>query len=393
MLIELHIVQNHSPANLNRDDLGAPKTCVFGGVTRARISSQCLKRSIRRSEIFRTAFEGGGAVRTRDLITEIARRASKSTPPPDAMLKKVKGVFESGGITVNTKGKKDEDGESTEQTDILFFVSESALDEMAKVFADGSKSLESDIAEILARSASVPDIALSGRMTEFKADKHFKGLDFTVEAALSAAHAISTHETVTEVDYFTAVDDIEGDKGAAHVNEAMFGSACFYKHFSIDWDQLVKNLGGDVDLALKTVRHFILASALANPSGKQHTFAAFNPPDGILVEVKTKRRVPMSHANAFVRPVTQGPDRDLVEESISRLGQHAHDMAVGYGVEAERFWFSPAHRHRLEYVDRSEPSQSRLAKPLLTNDRSLGSLDELVDRTVGTIAAAAGATP
>ncbi len=77
MLIELHIVQNHSPANLNRDDLGAPKTCVFGGVARARISSQCLKRSIRRSEIFRTAFEGGGAVRTRDLITEIARRASK----------------------------------------------------------------------------------------------------------------------------------------------------------------------------------------------------------------------------------------------------------------------------------------------------------------------------
>lgn len=391
MLIELHIVQNHSPANLNRDDLGAPKTCVFGGVTRARISSQCLKRSIRRSDVFRDALEGGGAVRTRDLVTEIARRASGSKSPPAAMLEKVKKVFESGGLKVKTKGTRDEDGESTEQTDILFFVSEAAIVEMARVFAGGSKSPGPDVAEILARSASVPDIALSGRMTEFDAKAHFKDLDLTVEAALSAAHAISTHEMITEVDYFTAVDDVERDKGAALVSEAMFGSACFYKHFSIDWDQLVRNLGGEVDRAAKTVRHFMLAAALSTPSGKQHAFAAFNPPAGILVEVKTSRRVPMSHANAFVRPVTRGPDRDLVEESIARLGQHAHDMAVGYGVEAERFWFSPAHRHPLEYVDRSQPSNARLAKPLLTGDRLLGSLDELVDRTMRVVASAAGA--
>jgi CRISPR system Cascade subunit CasC len=75
MLIEIHLIQNHSPSNLNRDDLGAPKTCIFGGVTRARISSQCLKRSIRRSADFAAALERDGGVRTRRLAHVLARIA------------------------------------------------------------------------------------------------------------------------------------------------------------------------------------------------------------------------------------------------------------------------------------------------------------------------------
>ena len=69
MLIEIHAIQNHSPANLNRDDLGAPKTCYFGGVMRSRISSQCLKRSIRTSEQFKLLC---GGVRTRRFRVEVA---------------------------------------------------------------------------------------------------------------------------------------------------------------------------------------------------------------------------------------------------------------------------------------------------------------------------------
>ena len=51
MFLDLHILQSFAPANLNRDDTGAPKECVFGGTRRARISSQSLKRAIR--EAFR----------------------------------------------------------------------------------------------------------------------------------------------------------------------------------------------------------------------------------------------------------------------------------------------------------------------------------------------------
>src|SRR5690606_2470801 len=130
-------------------------------------------------------------------------------------------------------------------------------------------------AQYIAEKPSAPDIALNGRMTEVKKGNAFSKLNFTVDAALSAAHAISTHAVVNEVDYFTAADDVPGqDAGAGHVNEAMFNSACFYKHFTIDWEQLLRNLGGDIDLARKTVRCFLEAAAKANPSGKQHSFAA-----------------------------------------------------------------------------------------------------------------------
>ncbi len=108
------MIQNHSPANLNRDDLGAPKTCIFGGVTRARISSQCLKRSIRRSPEFAVALEKDGGVRTRRLIELIAREAAREGKEPDEKDRKaIRKVFEDGGVPL----KKDDD-----TFEILFFL-------------------------------------------------------------------------------------------------------------------------------------------------------------------------------------------------------------------------------------------------------------------------------
>jgi len=42
-IVEIHVLQNFAPSNLNRDDTGAPKDALFGGTRRARISSQCAK--------------------------------------------------------------------------------------------------------------------------------------------------------------------------------------------------------------------------------------------------------------------------------------------------------------------------------------------------------------
>jgi CRISPR system Cascade subunit CasC len=347
MLIEIHMIQNHSPANLNRDDLGAPKSCIFGGVARARISSQCLKRSIRRSPEFSAALEKDGGVRTRRLIELIAKAAaSEGNQPKEQHFTAIRKVFTEGGV-----GLKDEN-----TFDILFFLPQSAINEMGAAVRHGNGDLGMKFAKIIGEFVKTPDIALCGRMTEFNARGPFQGLKgrFTVEAALSAAHAISTHAVVNEVDYFTAADDVPGhDAGAAHVNEAMFNSACFYKHFVIDFEQLRNNLANDADLACKTVRSFLKAVAQANPSGKQHAFAAFNPPDGILVEVKTKSATPVSYANAFADPVPEKSERGLIGESIARLGQYAHDLVAGYGIEAERFWFSPNLRHRLTWIDKS----------------------------------------
>lgn len=347
MLIEIHMIQNHSPSNLNRDDLGAPKTCIFGGVTRARISSQCLKRSIRRSPEFAAALERDGGVRTRRLITEIAQAAAgDGNPPQDAHLTAIRTVFQDGGVGL--------DRSDVNRSDILFFLPRSAINDMGAAVRDGSGDLGTRFAEIIGRLVKTPDIALCGRMTEFDAKGPFLPLkgQFTVEAALSAAHALSTHAVINEVDYFTAADDVPGqDAGAGHVNEAMFNSACFYKHFAIDWEQLLRNLNGDVGVATTTVRCFLEGAAKANPSGKQHAYAAFNCPDGILVEVKTQSSTPLSYANAFADPVPDKSQRGLIGESIARLGQYVHDIAEGYGIEAQRFWFSPSKRYALTYVE------------------------------------------
>lgn len=380
MLIEIHMIQNHSPANLNRDDLGAPKTCIFGGVTRARISSQCLKRSIRRSPEFAVALERDGGVRTRRLIELIAKEATgKDNTPNEQLCMTIRKVFEDGGVPLKRQ-------ENT--FDILFFLPHSAIKEMGAAVGQGNGDLGKKFAEIIGKFVKTPDIALCGRMTEFDAKGQFQSLKgrFAVEAALSAAHAISTHAVVNEVDYFTAADDVSGqDAGAAHVNEAMFNSACFYKHFVIDFEQLKKNLGDDADLARRTVRCFIEAAAKANPSGKQHAFAAFNPPDGVLVEVKTKSATPVSYTNAFADPVSEKSERGLIGESIARLGQYAHDLATGYGIEAERFWFSPNLRHRLTWIDKSMKEHNQ--EQSVVGSDEFGEFDKFVHKVMDKIGA------
>ncbi|MBK8958601.1 MAG: type I-E CRISPR-associated protein Cas7/Cse4/CasC [Proteobacteria bacterium] len=46
-LVEIHVPgQNYAPSNLNRDDTGAPKDALFGGIRRGRVSSQCSKRAV-----------------------------------------------------------------------------------------------------------------------------------------------------------------------------------------------------------------------------------------------------------------------------------------------------------------------------------------------------------
>jgi CRISPR system Cascade subunit CasC len=289
-------------------------------------------------------------------------------------------------------GDGDEEKADEATSKMLVFLSTSTICQMAKDLGGISdvKNLAKKYIDYIAEKPCVPDVALCGRMTEVAKGGLFAKCDFTVEAALSAAHAIATHAVVNEVDYFTAADDVPGqDAGAGHVNEAMFNSACFYKHFSIHWEQLLKNLGDDANLARKTVKCFLEGAAKANPSGKQHAFAAFNCPDGILVEVKTDSATPVSYANAFADPAPEKAQRGLIGESIARLGQYVHDIADGYGVEAQRFWFSPSSRYALTYVEGKEE------RPVIAGDGNTGNFARFVTHVMDAVAerqpAAAGA--
>ena len=272
MLIEIHAIQNHSPSNLNRDDLGSPKTCCFGGVLRSRISSQCIKRSIRMSYEFHKLL---GGVRTRRLAKLIAEK----TNSPD-MEKRMEAILQKCGFLPksNKKKKSDDDNNDAESGDskMLVYTTREAIDEMAKLLQNNSSAdvddLTDQFSELIAKRTAVPDMALSGRMLEPSADI-WKHKNTTVEAALQVAHAISTHEARPEIDYYVAADDIPGDDaGAGFVGETMFASACFYKYFSIHWETLVANLKGNKEMAAHAVGAFIRGAALTNPTGKQNSF-------------------------------------------------------------------------------------------------------------------------
>jgi len=362
MLIEIHAIQNHSPANLNRDDLGAPKTCFFGGVLRSRISSQCIKRSIRMSDQFKALL---GGVRTRQLAKLIAEKVTGKAD----VKKRAAKILEKCGIK-----PKDEN-----RSDMLVYTTKKAIAEMAALSQEGDGKTDEQLAQefgnLISQCVAVPDMALSGRMLETGVLQ-----DTTVEGALQVAHAISTHEARPQVDYYVAADDIPGDDaGAGYVDEAMFGSACFYKYFSIRWETLVKNLKAygenHESLAAHTVGAFIRGAAMVNPTGKQNSFAAHNPPDGMLIEIKDKNN-PVSYANAFANPAAQG-ERDLISQSIAQLAQYVHDLDTGYGKPQDRFWFSPNLRYPFNVVE--DGNEIALA------GNNLKSLDELIPAVISAI--------
>ncbi|MCL6582841.1 MAG: type I-E CRISPR-associated protein Cas7/Cse4/CasC [bacterium] len=375
MLIEIHAIQNHSPANLNRDDLGAPKTCYFGGVLRSRISSQCLKRSIRLSKEFENLL---GGVRTRRLAEEIDKRITAANPNKK-MKDRIENILDKCGIKPKTssskKAKKNVDGEVNDDNDddsgtdsdpaksskMLVYTTQEAIDKMAELLLKNekkdNKTLAEEFARLIAELTVAPDMALYGRMLEpSKNAKIWEKLDrenlnTQVEAALQVAHAISTHEARLEIDYYVAADDIPGeDAGAGYLDEAMFTSACFYKYFSINWETLLANLKGNKKLAAHTVGAFIKAAALVNPTGKQNSFAAHNPPSCLVIELK-KKNTPVNYANAFAKPVNQDDDRDLIWQSIAQLITYINDIDQGYGRPDWRLWFSPNGRYSPKNID------------------------------------------
>ncbi|HOM73296.1 MAG TPA: type I-E CRISPR-associated protein Cas7/Cse4/CasC, partial [Armatimonadota bacterium] len=327
MLIEIHILQNHTPSNLNRDDTGSPKECIFGGVKRARISSQCLKRSIRRSEVFTSRLEGKLANRTRrlpELVREKLLEAGLDPEMADIAARKASGFGTSEG-----KEQPKDKNDGTYQTAQTMFLTPADIDAITEVMLDAAKKagsaakfdkvsakdLQSDATLKGYRPISV-DVALFGRMITSGAFRN-------VEACAQVAHAISTHRVDHEFDYFTAVDDLQGlskddeDTGADMIGDVEFNSACYYKYFSIDVDGLIANLTGQSayrqgiteeevkaarEVTAETIEALLKASVLTTPTGKQNTFAAHQLPAAVLVEVRPYA-TPVSYANAFVKPV------------------------------------------------------------------------------------------
>jgi CRISPR system Cascade subunit CasC len=342
MLIELHILQNFAPSNLNRDDTGAPKDCEFGGFRRARISSQCLKRSIR--QYFLTGTSGAAvAERTRWLVDEVAQRLASDGRPEEECRRIAEAATYGVGFGVDTDRRTqypvllpdDKIAHLKEVCALNADVLAKGYGEIAKKESIKEKKkiagkvipaeVRDALGEVLNASNNA-QLALFGRMLADLPERN-------TDAACQVSHAISTHRVNVEFDFYTAVDDLnpEDTAGAGMMGTVQFNSACFYRYANVDLDQLVENLGGDRKLAGSTLRAFLRASIDAIPTGKQNSMAAQNPPS--LVMAVARESGLWSLANAFLKPVyvRVGEDIGLVERSMAALDAYWQQLARMYG--------------------------------------------------------------
>lgn len=304
--LQLHFLTPYAPSNLNRDDLGRPKTALFGGSQRLRVSSQSLKRAWRTSDVFESNLAGHIGTRTKRFGNLVLPLLTKGLDEKKAN-KLASQLAEAFGAV------KDE-GLRTEQLAHITPEEKRHLEALAAKLAKegGRAATVEELQGLVARAKGAADIALFGRMLAAKSE-------FNSEAACQVAHAISIHKVAVEDDYFTAVDDlktVEEDAGAAHVGTQEFASAVLYHYICIDRGLLAENLGADEALLQKTLRALGQACLTVAPGGKQSSFASRSRAHFALVEKGASQ--PRSLASAFLRPVV---GEDLLATGIQALEQ------------------------------------------------------------------------
>lgn len=400
MKVEVHILQNFASSNLNRDDTGAPKDCELGGVRRARVSSQCLKRSIRDAfEKHNLVPEEHRASRTKRLVEQVAAIVAKRKESDLETASKAVAAALAGASLKADPIKQ-------WKTQYLLFVPTRLIQELADVVAEHFDALASNsepiptddgakvsgkasakkakasakdavpddvvksVSKILADGDRTPELALFGRMI---ADAP----EWNVNAACQVAHAVSTNRVSMEFDFYTAIDDLKKDDSAGSdmMGTVSFNSACFYRYLVVDTTGLKKNLGDDAAAttqARDTLAALLRASVLAIPSGKQNSMAAHNLPSLVLVDVRDGAE-PRSLTNAFVDPVRpkQGDAGDLVSQSVDRLGKHLSELDKVYGRTG---------RKDLSFVLVGGASSDSFAELTGATDRT--SLDKLIEASV-----------
>lgn len=323
--IQLHTLTMYPPSNVNRDDLGRPKTAIVGGTERTRISSQSLKRAWRTSDVFKEALSGHIGTRTKH-IGDAVYKEFITAGLEEAKAKKAAVAI----VTMFGKGKKAnaKKPEIDLQNETLIHIGpgeqKNIDDAVQKIIADGFSDEKGEIEELYTNQHSAADIAMFGRMIAAKPK-------YNTDASIQVAHAITTHKTSIEDDFFTAVDDLnrgEEDLGAAHMGEIEFSSGVFYQYVCIDRDLLKRNLDGDEDLTQKTLAALMEAIATVSPSGKQNTFASRVRAEYILAEVGCQQ--PRTLANAFVKSVSYG-NEGLVVNSVAALEAQKQRFDKCYG--------------------------------------------------------------
>lgn len=294
--VNFHVLISHNPSCLNRDDMNMQKSLLFGGVRRIRISSQSLKRAIRTSDYYLQHL-GQPSVRTRQLgrFRDKCVATLKDQFPEDLVDRAIQALAGKEGLSKTSTADAVAPwvvGEVARFCEMIQSAEREGGD-LEKLY----KKIKKDGADLREAASQAIDVALSGRMAT-------SGLMVPVDGALAVAHAFTTHAVDSDIDWFTAVDDLvadAGEAGAGHLNTQEFSSGVFYRYASLNLRQFQENLGGvNRERALEIASHLVHLFASVVPSAKQRSFAAHNLADAVLVSFAD---IPLSLANAFEQPV------------------------------------------------------------------------------------------
>ena len=404
--LQIHTLTSYPATLLNRDDAGFAKRLPFGGATRTRVSSQCLKYHWRN-------FDGENALYGMDVPRSLRSRETfyrRIVKPliddgyPEGLVRAAAFALQERLLSDDKAGKRDlktlihpdEDDDPREILETnqvtIFGVPEmrylrnlvaEKIDDVEDAYpaffngeepdSDAVSDAAEDMRDFNRRDlkknlkglelASGLDAAMFGRMAT--SDVLARG-----DAAVHVAHAFTTHEQEAESDYFSAVDELRrddpqesGEMGAGHINSQELTSGLFYGYVTIDVPLLVSNLSGverenwtdgNTELAAEVVRRFVQLIATVSPGAKLGSTAPHSYANCVFVESGSAQ--PRTLANAFQSPVDE---RDVLANSYDALAGYVDDMDGMYGVQTDRRLaaMGPTERltDRIEGVDEPVP--------------------------------------
>jgi CRISPR system Cascade subunit CasC len=301
LYLDIHAIQTLPPSNVNRDDSGSPKTAQYGGVQRARVSSQAWKRAIR--QYFADHSDVDLGVRTLRIIDYVAEQMLEQDPSvgEEQAMKIAEKTLNQAGI----KTKSDKKGKRIAAA--LFFIGKKQAAELAKAALAGETDKE--VLQGILNQAPDIDIALFGRMLANDAT-------LNEDASAQVAHAISTHAVQTEFDYYTALDDnaAKDQSGAGMLDTIEYNSETLYRYANVAVHELAHQLGSKEN-AVKALKLFVEAFSNSMPTGKMNTFANTTLPQALMVNIRADR--PVNLVSAYENPVK--PRDGYVDESVKRL--------------------------------------------------------------------------
>ncbi|WP_322354158.1 type I-E CRISPR-associated protein Cas7/Cse4/CasC [Paratractidigestivibacter sp.] len=342
MFVDIYAIQTVPPSNINRDDTGSPKTAIYGGVRRARVSSQAWKRAMRES-FSEYLPEGSLGVRTKLAAELLADSISKKRSDlADRAPELAAAVLRVLGLEVE-KSRRSGDDEGKQSTSYLVFIARHELAELADIaigWADDGKDLkklskkskpEAKEAKRAFSGSQAVDVALFGRML---ADVP----ELNTDASSQVAHAISVDKVTQEFDYFTAIDDCASDDnaGAAMINTVDFNSSTLYRYATVNVDALFDQLE-DADATSRGVAAFAEAFVRSMPTGKQNTFANRTLPNYVLVALRDKQ--PINAVSAFEEPVQADDGTSVSRRAAKRLGDRIKGLEDAYDMKSLDSWY------------------------------------------------------